>query len=101
MTLAGSRSSIVETFTVFGSIASLKVTITFASTLTLTAPAAGVRDVTVGAVVSGVGVGIGVGVGVGMLGLLVMPHPEWSRIELTTATPIITPETVTGRLVSL
>jgi hypothetical protein len=52
-------------------------------------PGAGDVIVEVGGVVSGGGVGVGVGVG--MLGLLVMPHPEWSRIELTTTTPIRTP----------
>jgi hypothetical protein len=31
------------------------------------------------------------GVGVGILGLLVMPHPLWRRIELTTASPIRAP----------
>jgi hypothetical protein len=37
---------------------------------------------------------------VGFLGLLVM-HPEESRIELTTASPIRTPKTLTYRLVNL
>src|SRR5262249_5379766 len=101
MALDGARSSIVETFTDAGSIASLKVTVTFALILTSLAPAAGANDVTVGVVVSGVGGGIGVGGGVGVLVLHVMPHPEWSRIELTTVSPIRTTETVTGRLVSL
>jgi hypothetical protein len=47
------------------------------------APAVGDVIAEVGRTVSGVGVGI--------LGLLVMPHPVWSRIELTTASPIRAP----------
>src|SRR5262245_7226341 len=47
-----SRSSTVELFTVLRSIASLKVTITFANWLTFFAPSTGENDVTVGGVLS-------------------------------------------------
>jgi hypothetical protein len=53
------------------------------------APALGEVIVEVGAVVSGIGVGAG------MPGLIAIPHPELSRIELTTAIPIRTPKTLT------
>jgi hypothetical protein len=49
------------------------------------APAVGDVIIEVGRTVSGVGVGVGT------LGLLVMPHPLWSSIELTTASPIRAP----------
>jgi hypothetical protein len=64
----------------------------FVSISTFLAPAAGENDVTVGGLMSGVGVGVGVGVGI--LGLPVRPHPEWSRIELTTASARRTPKTL-------
>jgi hypothetical protein len=54
------------------------------------APALGDVIVEVGGVVSGVGVGF-----LGMLVFLTIPHPELSRIELTTAIPIRTPRTLT------
>jgi hypothetical protein len=59
------------------------------------APGAGEVTAEVGAVLSGVGVGDG------MLGLLVIPHPELSRIEHTTASPVRTPKILTYRLMKL
>jgi hypothetical protein len=72
------------------------------------APAVGKVILEVGRKVSGVGVGVGVGGGVGVgvaagvgvgvvggIGLNIMPHPEWNRIELTTANPKTIPKTLT------
>jgi hypothetical protein len=70
-----------------------------AAPVNMVAPAVGEVIAEVGAVLSGVGVGVGVGVGI--LGLLVMPHPLWSRIELTTASPIRTPVRMALRVVNL
>jgi hypothetical protein len=60
-------------------------------------PDPGKLIIEVGGTVSRVGVGVGVGVGVrfaGMLELFTIPHPEASRIELITASPIRTTKTL-------